>query len=913
MFRRFLLVFLPSLTASSGLANQDTWSCQQDKNTNQWVCLGGPKDTTRHNLETRPDPVLAAPAGGPDLHPAPPAPAVRVEPSPPAVETPTLRPEQLDGQELAPAIPTQQPAPETSQPSGAVSRNAPTAIPETPKATGPATLSTPYHLGLLNPVFTHQQELIFADLSARLPVDPWASCTLELADSTSTDDIQAARSKAPVTVKSNYSEIFDNTIGTYVGKVELRRADQHAYADHAHFDSVSETLDLHGNVYYHDDEFALHSNSANLKLSTDQAKLRDTLFIAAKIPLRGHAKGAYRDSKWLSHYRDVAYTSCQPGNQDWAVHAAELNINRQSGQGAAKHAWMEFKGIPVFYSPYLAFPVDNRRLSGFLAPSFGNTQTSGFNIATPYYWNIAPNYDATFSPTYFSDRGALLGADFRYLTSMSKGQASANYMPNDSRLDQDRYFLSLKHHTQFTEHWDARMDLNTVSDKNYFAELGNALSFPDFSFVKSEADINYFREGVGFTTRLESYQTIDSSLTTEQIPYRRLPQVKLDLNRAFDFMPLDAAFETETVNFQHSDLVDGQRINFKPSASFPLRSDLGFITPKVSVQNTVYFLQNQPGGLPGTISRTLPIASLDTGSYFERDLTLWDNPLLHTLEPRLFYLYIPNTKQSDIPLFDTTLYDFWYQSLFRENRFSGTDRIQDANQLSAALTSRLLDPVNGRERLTLNLGQIFYFRNRDVTLEYTGYDYLLDNPPATPPVETGAYSPLVVELSSELSRHVSVDTGIQWDYDTNNIMRGKAMVHFMNEPDELINLGFLYRQDPLVPDQSNDITQSDMSFRWPLLETWHLVGRWQYSWLFNRTLDGFFGVEKENCCWRFRVIGRSYLNSINRFVGNASQDIEGSVQTGIFFQVELKGLTGLGVQLDEFFEQSIYGYRKPAR
>jgi len=903
MYRRFLLVFLPLLTASTGLANQDTWACQQAKNSNQWVCLSDQK--------TRP--TAAEPARIPALQTPPTAPALRVKPTAPPVEPLAPRPSPIDRQVPAPAVTKRQPAPEISQPSTKAPRPAPAAAPEKPQTTEPETLEASYHLGLLNPVFTRQQEQIFADLTARLPADPWANCTLEPADRVEPGDAQAARSQVPIDVKSNYSEIFDHKTGTYAGKVELRHADRHAHADHAIFDNVSETLDLHGNVYYHDDEFALHSDSATLKLATDQAKLRDTLFIAARIPLRGYAKGIYRDSEWLSHYQDVSYTSCRPGNQDWAIHAAEMKINRQSGQGSAKHAWMEFKGVPVFYSPYLAFPVDNRRVSGFLAPSFGNTRTSGFNITTPYYWNIAPNYDATLSPTYFSDRGALLGTQFRYLTSTSSGQASANYMPNDSQLDNDRYFLSLKHHTQFTEHLNTHLDLNTVSDRNYFAELGNMLIFPTFSFVKSEADINYLTEGIAFTTRAESYQTIDSSLSTEQIPYRRLPQVKLELNHAFDFMPLGTTFETETVNFQHNDLVDGQRIHFKPSASFPLRSDLGFITPKVSVQYTEYFLQNQPGGLPENISRVLPITSLDTGTYLERDLTLWDNPLLHTLEPRLFYLYIPKTQQSDIPLFDTTLYDFWYQSLFRENRFSGSDRIQDANQISAALTSRLLDPVNGRERLTLNLGQIFYFRNRDVTLEYTGYDYLLDHPPVTQRPETSPYSPFVVELSSELNRHVSVDTGIQWDYDTNTVMRGKAMVHFMNEPDEIINLGFLYRQDPLVPDQSNDITQSDMSFRWPLLETWHLVGRWQYSWLYNRTMDGFFGVERENCCWRFRVISRTYLNSINRLVGAANQAVEGSTQTGIFFQVELKGLTGLGTQLEDFFEQSIFGYRKPAK
>ncbi len=883
MPHRYLLVILSALTAPVGLAEQSAWTCHQDEASQQWVCLDKQASTPGSRLD---------------------APPVAAQPNrpPPQFEKPdTVPPAKRLTPEPAPA-PPKRPEPQAR----------PEKIETTPPE--PQTTSWPsFNLRLLDPVFSPQQEQIFADLTSRLPADPWANCTLELAEAPQPNGLLAARAEAPVVVNSNYSEIFNHQIGLHIGQVDIRRADQHAFADKAHFNKAAETLDLQGNVYYHDDAFALHGDSAHLNLAKDRARLRNALFIAGNTPLRGQAKALYRDSKWLSHYQDVTYTSCPPSNQDWALHAEELKINQKSGEGAARHVWMEFKGVPVFYSPYLAFPVDNRRSSGLLAPSFGNTQTSGFILTTPYYWNIAPNYDATFSPTYFSTRGMLFGGNFRYLTPRSSGQARADYMPRDAQLDDSRHFLSLQHKTQFTQHLNANLDLNTVSDQNYFAEMGNALSFPIFSFVKSEAEINYLKERVAFTARAESYQTIDSSLSEEQIPYRRLPQLKLNLRHPFDFMPLDTAFEAETVNFQHGQLVDGQRTNLKPSVSLPLRSPWGYLTPRVSVQNTLYHLQNQPADLPETLSRTVPIASLDTGTLFGRDLTVLNKPLQHTLEPRLFYLYIPKTQQRDIPLFDTTLYDFWYQSLFRENRFSGSDRVQDANQLSVALTSKLLDPVNGRERLILNVGQIFYFRDRDVTLEYTGYQHLLDSPPPIPLSDRSRHSPLVVELASELSSKLSVDTGIQWDRGNNDIMRSKAMLHYKDGPGKIVNLGFLYRQDPLIPNQNNDITQSDMSFRWPALDTWHLVGRWQYSWLYNRTMDGFFGVEKENCCWRFRVIARTQLNSINRLVGTARDQVEGSPQASIFFQVELKGLTGLGVQLDEFFERSIFGYRKPAK
>jgi LPS-assembly protein len=449
--------------------------------------------------------------------------------------------------------------------------------------------------------------------------------------------------------------------------------------------------------------------------------------------------------------------------------------------------------------------------------------------------------------------------------------------------------------------------LNYVSDTNYFAELGNALSFPNFSFLRSQGDVRYASRDISFSTQLVSYQAIDPTLTGNKLPYRRLPQVNLNLNHSFDALPLSVAMENESTYFQHDDLVEGQRLNIKPSVSFPLKTASTYLTPKIAVQHTQYFLNNQATGQAAELSRTLPILSVDSGLYVERDLNIASTPLLHTLEPRLFYLYIPKTDQSKIPLFDSAPYDFWYSSLFRENRFSGSDRVQDANQISAALTSRLIDPATGLERLKLNIGEIIYFRNRDITANS------IYNTPFYKP-ETNALSPLVTELSSQLTQHISVDTGLQWDPHSNDIVRGKAVVHFINQPDQLINLGYLYRKDPTVIGNANDITQSDMSFRWPIIDNWYAVGRWQYSWLYNSTQDGFFGLEKENCCWRFRVIGRQYLNSLvnaNAINQTNPLNVEGTSQTGIFFQIELKGLTGVGEKLDDFFQQSIYGYRKP--
>ncbi|MEI7995251.1 MAG: LPS assembly protein LptD [Methylococcaceae bacterium] len=758
---------------------------------------------------------------------------------------------------------------------------------------------------LLTPAFDHQQEQIFNTLVSQLKYDPWESCSVGTGTNRNFVPGADKRETSPMDVKSNYAEVFDNEIGSYSGNVKMTRADQQSSSNTANYDSVSEVLDLHGNVYYSEDELALSSESATLNLASDQAKLRNVKFITPTTPLRGRAQVFYRDSKTLSRYKDVAYTSCRPGNQDWVVHASELKMNKISGKGSAKNPWIEFKGVPVFYSPYLSFAIDNRRTSGFLSPSFGSTRTSGFNIKTPFYWNIAPNYDATLIPHELTKRGPLLAGRFRYLTEQSNGKVAMEIMPHDQILNKARYLGSIKNASQLTDRIHSNLDLNYVSDKTYFANLGNALSFSNFNYLRSYADINYANQGISFTTQVQNYQSINASTPDAALPYRKLPQMNLNLDHAFQFMPLYTAMENEYVYFQHSTLVNAQRLNTKPSVSLPLQTASAFFTPRVSLQHTQYFLnsgQAQPG-TPTTdtsISRTLPILSADSGLFFERNFDIAQNKYLHTLEPRLFYLYVPYTNQQNIPLFDSALYDFQYGSMFRENSFSGTDRIQDANQVTTALTSRLVDEKEGLERIKFSVGEIFYFRDRLVTTPGS-------------PVQTSNYSNVVTELNSQLTKNLAITTGLQWNPQFNEIQRGNAALHFSNESNEIFNAGYLYRRNPLIPDRTNDVIQTDVSLRWPIYDKWFAVGRWQYSLLYNTTQDGMFGLEKENCCWRFRIVGRHYINNINNnpllFTSTANLAPTGTAQNGIFFQIELKGLTGIGDNLDNFFAKTIYGYR----
>jgi LPS-assembly protein len=746
--------------------------------------------------------------------------------------------------------------------------------------------------------FDVYQEQVFKMMQADYDIDPWANCASPRIRNAEFLPDMDLREQAPLDVKADYSEIFDKEITTFTGNVEMTRADQFVKVDRTTYDAISQTMDAQGNVYYRESGLSIFSDTALIRLADDQARMREALFMLPAGRGRGSADVVYRDSSDLSRFKNVVYTTCKPGNQDWAVHASRLKINQESGKASVKHAWLEFKGIPFLYSPYLSFPIDDRRASGFLSPSFGNNDDNGYDFSLPYYWNIAPNYDATFTPRVLSKRGLLLAGDFRYLSEITEGKVSAEYLPYDGERKETRGQFSWENSTNFFPGLSSNIDINYVSDDDFLDELGDTLSITDSRFVRSRADLIYRAKGVRLNTLFESYQTIDNQILDTNKPYRRLPQVTLNLDKSFDLgpMPLDLNLDSQYTYFQRSNSLSGQRLIVEPNISIPFSTPGAFVTPKVALQHTQYLLQNTAPATATTsagadsFTRTLPIFSLDSGLFFDRDIELAGSPYVQTLEPRLFYLYIPFKNQDDFPDFDTSEFDFNISSLFRDNRFSGGDRLQDANQVSLGMTSRLIDSESGHERLKLDLGQIFYFRDRLVKL-----------PGDT--VETGNFSDVLAGLSGQITDTVSFSSLGQWSTDTKEIVRGEAFLRYRGEQQQIFNMGYRFRE-PDVFRGADATKQSDVSMIWPVYDGWSFIGRWLYSYEENLTLEALFGVEKESCCWRFRVLGR---RNIRR------SDTEGDADTGIFVQLELKGLTGFGDKVESFLEKNISGYRAPKR
>ncbi len=929
MRRRIFLVSSLALSIDAVSADPATWNCNQSQDGKQWGCSAAPETATPSTPNTvmpavDPEPAAAPPSQNRALSPQN---APRTEVAAPIEATPEpAEMRVLPNPANIPSKPAKVQAAETKCTTGKCG-GVNTAIED------PSTFTR-----LLEPTFNHQQELVFSRLQNRLRANPWESCESSFKAPNPFDSLpsnKALRETSPMDIESDYSEVYDKEVYSFVKNVKVKRADQDVDADQVTFNNTSNTVDAQGNVYYTEDELSMFSNSVLLSLDSDKAKLRDTLFISPGAPIRGQAGAVYRETKEFSHYKDVSYTSCPPGNQDWMIHASRLKMNKETGQAAAKDAWLEFKGVPVFYTPFISFPMDKRRISGFLAPHWGTSGQNGIDVSIPFYWNIAPNYDLLFRPRVLAKRGLMLGFDFRHMNSFMRNKLSLNVLPYDNkRNDQTRYQASFQNQSILSPHISTNINLNYVSDKKYISELGNSLSFTDIRHVQSIADLYYQREGVSFLTRMENFQTIDQSIPTNQRPYRKLPQVSLNLTHAFDNLPLNVGLENEFVVFNHSYNVDGERFNIKPYISTPFKATAGFAIPKVSLLHTEYLLNNQLPGRSSEISRTVPIASFDTGLFAETDFAFNNAKWTHTLEPRLFYVYIPYVKQTAQPVFDTSLYDFNFDSMFRENRFTGVDRIQDTNQVTLALTSRLLDADSGKERLKFSVGNVLYLKNRHAMLaeddyvtrnnfanltQYYRYQLTQPNP--------NTFSNVVVELSGRFNDQLGFSSGLQWDpytaqipcdlnnpnptclKDSKDIPRSQIALHYHNQNNQIVNLGYRYRQDL--------ISTGDVSFRWPLLANWFAVGRMQYSLLYGKATESFMGLEKENCCWRFRIIGRRYINGLNvTDVTNQGpsllpqQIISSEAQTAIMFQIELKSLSAFGDNVDDFLQRNIYGYTK---
>ncbi|MEE9344805.1 MAG: LPS assembly protein LptD [Methylococcales bacterium] len=765
-----------------------------------------------------------------------------------------------------------------------------------------------------------EDEKRFQHLLRQLDVNPWAGCQ-SIATRAKPLVQTLPRDQAQFDIDADFAETQEREITTFIGNVDITRADQHIKSHFATYDAIAETVLARDDVFYKDNGMALLSDTLFMNLQNDTGKLRNAIFIVGSVPARAQARNAYFESMSLSRYEDAAYTTCPPGNQDWVVHAERLQLDREQGWGIAHNAWLKFKDIPFIYTPYMSFPLDDRRKSGLLAISFDSSQESGFGLTVPYYWNIAPNFDATIAPRILSGRGFMLGGEFRYLINKSAGEIAAEILTYDTQKKELRGQVSVLHNTVFTPQLRAHIDAHFVSDNDYLEQLGNTLGITNDRHIHSQARLDYTTDDFSLLTRVDNYQTIDDTIEDMDRPYRRLPQVLFTTSKPVWETGILADLNSEFVFFHQKNRVTGQRLDVRPSITYPIEREYGYIHPKITLAHTQYWYSGDNTGpiqadgsarqFSDTNSRTLPIASVDASLFLEQDLKLGRTKFLHQIQPRLFYVYIPHKQQQDIPLFDTTEHDFSFYQLFRENRFAGGDRIGDTNHLTAAITSSFLDAETGRERLRLSIGEIFYFQDRKVTLfgrECAQSVFALDFR-CIP--QNNDFSNIIGEISAPLTDDLYFKGTVHWDPISKKVRRRQIELQYHDEMNRIINLGYRFRNDEgniTAADNRTDtfINQIDGSFHLPIFQNWSIIGRMQYSFQNNIILDSFLGFEHDNCCWRLRILGRHFINDFSDTINQENSH----TNNAIFVQLEMKGLASFGnKKVGKYLERNIKGYR----
>lgn len=690
--------------------------------------------------------------------------------------------------------------------------------------------------------------------------------------------------ESDIDVKADNAQFIEDGTSVFTGNVIVERGGQELKADRATYNQTSGNVTAKGDIRLRDSEIILNAEQAEWSLSNDKGSLLDAEYRLRESHARGEASYVQRKGQQTTNLKNATYTTCTEGDDAWLLEASKVNLDHEEAVGSARDVVVRLGGWPVFYTPYISFPLNDERKSGFLLPSVGNTDQTGVDIATPYYWNIAPDQDATITPRYMSDRGLMMIGEYRYLTERSEGEMGAGFLYSDDlknkdsdinkNYQEDRKHFTLKNTTKLAAGWTSDIDYNYVSDKEYIEDFGKNLTLSSTSFLNRELKVNHYGNNWDFIGRMQGYQT----LVDVDKPYQRLPQLLLKGSIPDQVMGLTYGLTTEYVDFDHNDKVTGKRIDLEPSVSLPLGGSAGFVIPRVALRYTNYDLDDVTTATDETPTRTLPITSIDSGLFFERET----GDYIHTLEPRAFYLYIPERNQSDIPIFDSGVNTFNMGQLFAHNRFSGSDRVGDANQLSLSLTSRFINQETGEENFRVSLGQIQYFSDRDVVLNNQ-----------TP--DTSSSSDMIAEMVSYITKEWTVRGEIQWDTSGDLSNMSAFELRYLGKKGRLLNISHRYRRDDVT--ELDGLEQVDISGRMPFYKNWSVVGRFYRSLKDSRTLESLAGIEYQSCCWATRLVVRDY-------VANVQDDRN----LAIFLQLELKGLGTFGQKSEALLEKSIIGY-----
>jgi len=694
-------------------------------------------------------------------------------------------------------------------------------------------------------------------------------------------------------ISADFTETSRDGSTSLDGNIIIERHLIRVTADHANYNKQDDEIKLSGNVHIDTENMSLNADGGTVSISNadpdkeTQGKFDNINFFIPDSNMNGMAEtihsGKTTDNISMSTLINASITSCDLRDPDWLISADEIELDHDDEYGSAEDVVVRFKDVPFMYLPYMEFPTSDKRRSGFMFPAVGTSSSRGLELSAPWYWNIAPNHDALLTPRYMEERGLELGADYRYLTRSTNGELKGIYLPTDNITDEDRYFINYRQHSQIMSNLTFDANLQDISDSDYFNDFSNNLNTTSQTHLDRNAVLRYSLNNWQLKAMVQDIKTIDETAALSTRPYERLPQVTFLGDTEIASSPLLFTLDSEYVDFTHEDdsKTTGARIGVRPGLHLPLSGAAWFIDPAVKFSHTQYDVGAVSGATQEVENRNLPMSSIDAGLFFERHL---DNGYQQTLEPRLYYLNVPFEDQSNIPLFDTSIPEFSVAQLFRDNRFVGGDRIGDANQITLALTSRILNPSTGDEFLRASIGQIYYFKDRKVSLDGS--------------IDTSSQSDIIAERDTNWGKWQS-NIDLQWDPINSRMTHDNYFLHYKSDARHLFNIG--YRKRLKKNSDSLDIEQTDTSFVYALNNNYSAIARWNYSFKDRRAIDTIAGIAYDSCCWSIQVFGQHLIRNTT-----SSDD---AYDTALLVQFVFKGLGSLsGSRAQSTLEQSIYGY-----
>ncbi len=697
----------------------------------------------------------------------------------------------------------------------------------------------------------------------------WISCpTPSTPFNNKQHQITDTPSKDAVYLQADTGTVRSEGISTLQGDVILQRNDVKFHSDRAQFDRLTNLVEANGNVILSTSGLDFESDSIKYDIKKQTGVIDNAKYEIGQEGAHGKSQQIIQVDKNNLTLKDATFSTCPVSKNSWHFASSEIKLSKKSQLGTAKNVTLKVGNTPVFYFPWLRFPLNNQRLSGFLSPTIRVQSNAGISI--PYYFNLAPNYDATMTVSSISSHGLKIDNEFRYLTKKHQGKIDYEFVPQDKSFSPGKfrdYFL-IKHRTKISDETKIRINAEGVSDKTYFEDFSTSLQGSTRSALERRIEIVNKHDAWTTSFALEDFQILD----VNDAPYSKLPELSLKYSPKTAPDAFKIGLDSELVYFDKKEAVTGSRIHIKAQISKKWGTDAWYLQPKLSLQHSFYSLNNTKNK---TLIRTLPTLTIDSGLFFDRELK--HSGLTQTLEPRLFYTHTPYRNQSEFPVFDTAKTDFSATTqLFAENRFTGKDRIADTNQLTFAVTSRFQDRNNGKELFKISIGQVFNFTNKKVTL-----------PNGT--IQKGKRSDLVLELSGRLNdKFKLLSTSILNDKEK-RVSGYELRLNYQDDKKRIANISYRKLED--------ELKQFTISAAMPIDERWSVVGSFDRDINNNRTLEALVGFEYQDCCWKTRLVAKRYLESDNEHY-----------ETPIFLEFELKGLGNIGSGASRELKEKIYGY-----